>query len=320
MANVVEVSGLQVEFPIGDSYCKAVRGVSFNMSEGQKLGLVGESGCGKSVTALALMSLLPPLAKVSGTISFLGKNLLEATEAERQKIRGNQISMIFQEPMTSLNPVHRIGDQIGESLLLHKGMSGAEARQEAIRLLEHVGIARAAQVVDEYPHQLSGGMRQRVMIAIAMACHPSLLIADEPTTALDVTIQAQILDLMQKVAQDFGTSILMITHNLGVVAEMCDHVAVMYAGNIVEQGEVRQVFHHPAHPYTRGLLNSLPGITGKRSRLQPIEGNVPSIRNIPDGCAFAPRCREARVECREGVPPFHQVEPGHRSRCFASAP
>jgi len=320
LANVVEVSGLQVEFPIGDSYCKAVRGVSFNMSEGQKLGLVGESGCGKSVTALALMSLLPPLAKVSGTISFLGKNLLEATEAERQKIRGNQISMIFQEPMTSLNPVHRIGDQIGESLLLHKGMSGAEARQEAIRLLEHVGIARAAQVVDEYPHQLSGGMRQRVMIAIAMACHPSLLIADEPTTALDVTIQAQILDLMQKVAQDFGTSILMITHNLGVVAEMCDHVAVMYAGNIVEQGEVRQVFHHPAHPYTRGLLNSLPGITGKRSRLQPIEGNVPSIRNIPDGCAFAPRCREARVECREGVPPFHQVEPGHRSRCFASAP
>lgn len=319
MANVLEVRDLQVEFPIGDTYCRAVRGISFGMAEGQKLGLVGESGCGKSVTSLALMRLLPPTAKVSGTINMAGKNLLEIPERDMQKIRGNQMSMIFQEPMTSLNPVRKIGDQIGESLLLHKGLTGAQAHATAVKLLGHVGIARAAQVANEYPHQLSGGMRQRVMIAIAMACNPAILIADEPTTALDVTIQAQILDMMRKVALESGTSILMITHNLGVVAEICDHVAVMYAGKIVERGEVRQIFLNPKHPYTRGLLNSLPRITGTRTRLQPIEGNVPSIRNIPDGCAFAPRCSEVDSRCREETPGLYEVADNHWSRCFSSA-
>ena len=317
MANVLEISDLQVEFPIGETYFKAVCGISFSMAERQKLGLVGESGCGKSVTSLAIMRLLPPATRVSGAVSFRGQSLLGLPEAEMQEIRGNQLSMIFQEPMTSLNPVIKIGDQIGESLLLHKGLTGAQAHAEAVRLLEQVGIARAGQIANEYPHELSGGMRQRVMIAIAMACNPAVLIADEPTTALDVTIQAQILDLMTKVADEFGTSILMITHNLGVIAETCDHVAVMYAGNIVEQGEVRQVFHHPGHPYTRGLLNSIPRIEGQRSRLQPIEGNVPSIRNMPDGCAFAPRCREAQNRCREEMPGLYQVENNHWSRCFA---
>jgi oligopeptide/dipeptide ABC transporter ATP-binding protein len=317
LANVLEISDLQVEFPVGETYFKAVRGISFSMAERQKLGLVGESGCGKSVTSLAIMRLLPPATRVSGAVSFRGQSLLGLPEAEMQEIRGNQLSMIFQEPMTSLNPVIKIGDQIGESLLLHKGLTGAQAHAEAVRLLEQVGIARAGQIANEYPHELSGGMRQRVMIAIAMACNPAVLIADEPTTALDVTIQAQILDLMTKVADEFGTSILMITHNLGVIAETCDHVAVMYAGNIVEQGEVRQVFHHPGHPYTRGLLNSIPRIEGQRSRLQPIEGNVPSIRHIPDGCAFAPRCREAQNRCREEMPGLYQVENNHWSRCFA---
>jgi len=320
LANVLEISDLQVGFPIGDTHYKAVRNVSFAMTEGQKLGLVGESGCGKSVTSLAVMRLLPPSANISGKVSFRGQNLLELPEAEMQKVRGNQISMIFQEPMTSLNPVRKIGNQIGESLLLHKGLTGTQAHNEAVKLLGHVGIARADQVANEYPHQLSGGMRQRVMIAIAMACNPAILIADEPTTALDVTIQAQILDMMRKVADEFGTSILMITHNLGVIAEICDHVAVMYAGNIVEQGEVRQIFHHPGHPYTQGLLNSIPKITGERTRLQPIEGNVPSIRNIPDGCAFAPRCRQAQTRCREENPGLYSTEENHWSRCFVYAP
>jgi len=320
LANVLEISDLQVEFLVGETYCKAVRNISFDLAEGQKLGLVGESGCGKSVTSLAIMRLLPPTAKISGTVSLRGQNLLELPEADMQKIRGNQMSMIFQEPMTSLNPVCKIGDQIGESLLLHKGLTKSQAHAEAVRLLEQIGMASAAQVANEYPHQLSGGMRQRVMIAIAMACNPAILIADEPTTALDVTIQAQILDLMTKVADEFCTSILMISHNLGVIAEICDQVAVMYAGSIVEQGEVRQIFHHPSHPYTQGLLNSIPRIEGQRSRLQPIEGNVPSIRHIPDGCAFAQRCRMARDRCREEMPGFYQVENGHWSRCFECEP
>ncbi|MDA8337037.1 MAG: ABC transporter ATP-binding protein [Peptococcaceae bacterium] len=319
MTNILEIKDLQVEFPIGDTYCRAVRRISFAMAEGRRLGLVGESGCGKSVTSLAVMRLHPASARISGIISLRGQNLLDLPETEMQKIRGNQIGMIFQEPMTSLNPVRKIGDQIGESLVLHKGLTGAQAHREAVVLLGHVGIPRAGQVAGEYPHQLSGGMRQRVMIAIAMACNPAILIADEPTTALDVTIQAQILDMMRKVAEESGASILMITHNLGVIAEICDQVAVMYAGNIVEQGEVGQIFHHPAHPYTRGLLNSLPRITGKRTRLQPIEGNVPSIRNIPDGCAFAPRCREARNGCRIDTPGLYEVASGHWSRCFLYA-
>lgn len=235
-----------------------------------------------------------------------------------RSVRGNDISMIFQEPMTSLNPVQRIGKQIGESLILHKGMSPKAARLKAIELLKEVGIPRAEQIVDEYPHQLSGGMRQRVMIAIAMACRPKLLIADEPTTALDVTIQAQILDLMRKLAKENDMSILLISHDLGVVAEMCDRVAVMYAGKIVEEGSVQQIFKNPQHPYTKGLLNSLPKLTGERSRLTPIDGNVPSLRNMPEGCRFAPRCKHATEQCKQN-PEFHEIESGHRSRCWLHA-
>jgi len=265
------------------------------------------------------MRLLTPQTKVSGEVSYQGKNLLELPEAKMRGIRGNEISMIFQEPMTSLNPVHRIGAQIGESLVLHRGMSVKQARQQAIELLKQVGIPRPEQIVDEYPHQLSGGMRQRVMIAIAMACNPSLLIADEPTTALDVTIQAQILDLMRRLTKENRMATLLITHDLGVVAEMCDRVAVMYAGRIVEEGTVEKIFRNPQHPYTIGLLNSIPKLDGERGRLHPISGNVPSLRNMATGCRFHPRCPKAMDACREQEPNFYNVEDEHRSRCWLHA-
>jgi oligopeptide/dipeptide ABC transporter ATP-binding protein len=316
LSSVLEVRDLRIDFRIDEQYFTAVQDVSFDIREGETLGLVGESGCGKSVTSLSLMGLLQPPTKISGTVNYQGKNLLGLSEAQMRHIRGNEMSMIFQEPMTSLNPVHRIGAQVGESLVLHRGMSVKQARNEAIELLKKVGIPRAEQIVDEYPHQLSGGMRQRVMIAIAMACNPKILIADEPTTALDVTIQAQILDLMRKVARENGTSILLITHDLGVVAEMCDRVAVMYAGKIVEQGNVRQIFKNPQHPYTKGLLNSIPKLTGERERLHPIDGNVPSLRNMPKGCRFAPRCPHAMEKCFEQDPGFYEIEDGHVSRCW----
>ncbi len=316
LSSVLEVKDLRIDFRIDEQFYTAVQNVSFDIREGETLGLVGESGCGKSVTSLSLMGLLQPPTKISGTVNYQGQNLLELTETHMRHIRGNELSMIFQEPMTSLNPVHRIGAQVGESLILHRGMSAKQARLEAIELLKKVGIPRAEQIVDEYPHQLSGGMRQRVMIAIAMACNPKLLIADEPTTALDVTIQAQILDLMRNLAQENGTSILLITHDLGVVAEMCDRVAVMYAGKIVEQGAVRQIFKNPQHPYTKGLLNSIPKLTGERERLHPIDGNVPSLRNMPKGCRFAPRCPFATEKCFEQDPGFFEIEDGHVSRCW----
>ncbi len=316
LSSVLEVKDLQIDFKLDEKYYTAVSKVSFDIGEGETLGLVGESGCGKSVTSLALMGLLQPPTKITGSVMYQGKDLLSLSEAQMRHIRGNELSMIFQEPMTSLNPVHRIGAQVGESLILHRGMNVKQAKNRAIELLDKVGIPRANEIVDEYPHQLSGGMRQRVMIAIAMACNPKLLIADEPTTALDVTIQAQILDLMRDVAKEQGTSILLITHDLGVVAEMCERVAVMYAGRIVEQGDVRQIFKNPQHPYTKGLLKSIPKLTGERTRLEPIDGNVPSLRNMPKGCRFAPRCAFATERCFEQEPGFYEIEPGHVSRCW----
>ena len=320
MANVLEVNDLKIQFRIDEKYYSAVHGVSFHIEEGETLGLVGESGCGKSVTSLAVMRLLNQQTKVSGNVLYKDKDLLKLSESQMRGIRGDEISMIFQEPMTSLNPVHKIGAQIGESLVLHRGMSVKQAREQAIDLLRQVGIPRPEQIVDEYPHQLSGGMRQRVMIAIAMACNPSLLIADEPTTALDVTIQAQILDLMRRLTTENKMATLLITHDLGVVAEMCDRVAVMYAGKIVEEGRVRDIFRNPQHPYTIGLLNSIPKLEGERGRLHPISGNVPSLRNMASGCRFNPRCPKAMDVCKDQEPDFYAVgEEGHRSRCWLHA-
>lgn len=319
MSNVLEVKNLQIQFKIAEKYHQAVQDVSFSIREGETLGLVGESGCGKSVTSLSIMRLLAGDTKVTGQIHYGDRDLLKLSDSQMRKVRGNDIGMIFQEPMTSLNPVHRIGRQVVESLLLHRGLTGRKAVETAIEMLTRVGIPRPEQIVHEYPHQLSGGMRQRVMIAIAMACNPGLLIADEPTTALDVTIQAQILDLMRDLAKENRTSILLITHDLGVVAEMCDRVAVMYAGKIVEQGTVRQIFHNPQHPYTKGLLSSIPKITGERSRLQSIDGNVPSLRNMPQGCRFAPRCPSAMDKCRVTAPDFFDIEDEHKSQCWLHA-
>ncbi|QSO48971.1 ABC transporter ATP-binding protein [Alicyclobacillus mengziensis] len=319
MENVLEVKNLEIQFEINEKYYSAVKDVDFFIRQGETLGLVGESGCGKSVTSLSIMRLLQDSAKVSGSVMYNGKDLLKLPESKMRSIRGNEISMIFQEPMTSLNPVHRIGRQIGESLMLHKGMSARRARQEAIELLRKVGIPRADEVVDDYPHQFSGGMRQRVMIAIAMACEPKLLIADEPTTALDVTIQAQILDLMRKLAKENNMAILLITHDLGVVAEMCDRVAVMYAGRVMEQGPVREIFRNPQNPYTIGLMNSIPKLEGPRTRLQPIEGNVPSVRNMPQGCRFTARCPYVMDICREHDPGLLAVAENHISRCWLHA-
>jgi oligopeptide/dipeptide ABC transporter ATP-binding protein len=318
LSNLLEVNDLNIQFRLDEKYYSAVEGVSFHIKEGETLGLVGESGCGKSVTSLAVMGLLQDPTKVGGSIKFRDTELTKLPEKKMRSIRGNDISMIFQEPMTSLNPVHKIGRQIGESLILHKGLSGRQAHNQAIELLAQVGIPRPEEIVNEFPHQLSGGMRQRVMIAIAMACNPQLLIADEPTTALDVTIQAQILDLMRSLSRERNMSTLLITHDLGVVAEMCDRVAVMYAGKIVEQGPVRTIFKNPQHPYTIGLLNSLPKITGEKERLNPIKGNVPSLRNMPAGCRFAPRCPHAMDVCRT-TPELFEVEDGHLSRCWLHA-
>ncbi len=317
MSNVLEVDSLSVEFRINGEYFHAVHDVSFHIESGETLGIVGESGCGKSVTSLALLRLLTKNARVSGEVSYKGRNLLDLPDREMRQIRGNEVSMIFQEPMTSLNPVYKIGAQISEALRLHTQTTPRRAWQQSMEMLRSVGIARAEGVMGEYPHQLSGGMRQRVMIAMSMVCNPQLLIADEPTTALDVTIQAQILDLMRKLSKDLGTSVLLITHDLGVVAEMCDRVAVMYAGEIVEQGTAKDIFHNPQHPYTRGLLNAIPKLdAASKERLQPIEGNVPSLTRMPKGCHFAPRCPLVFEKCRAEAPGLFRVEPGHLSRCW----
>lgn len=295
----------------------AVRDLSFNIQQGETVGLVGESGCGKSVTALSVMQLIEGNASsIKGDIIFEGENLNTFSEKEMREVRGNKISMIFQEPMTSLNPVHKIGKQISEVLFLHGFATKANSKVKTIEILKNVGIPRAESIIEEYPHQLSGGMRQRVMIAMAMACNPKLLIADEPTTALDVTIQAQILDLMKKLQHQYNTAILLITHDLGVVSEMADRVIVMYYGQIVEQADVRTIFMNPKHPYTIGLLNSVPNIYSESNdRLTPIEGNVPNIGAIKEGCPFRFRCQHVHEKCHELNPALFKLD-SQMVRCW----
>ena len=318
MQRLLEVNGLCTEFVTPGGRVRAVDGVSFYLDKGETLGLVGESGCGKSVTSLSIMRLLQRGIGevVAGEVLFEGKDLLKLSEKELRQIRGNRMSMIFQEPMGALNPVYKIGFQMSEVLILHKGMKKKEAWEKSIELLKSVGISRPEMVVNDYPHQLSGGMLQRVMIAMAMSCQPQFLIADEPTTALDVTIQAQILDLMNDLKEHNDTAILMITHNLGVVAEVCDRVIVMYAGQMVESADVRTLFANPTHPYTRGLLKCIPKVEETRKRLDIIDGIVPSPFDMPKGCRFAPRCEFATERCHKEDPQVIDIGAGHTCRCF----
>jgi oligopeptide/dipeptide ABC transporter ATP-binding protein len=320
MPDLLQVKDLQTSFFTPEGEVRAIDGVSFEIGEGKTLGLVGESGCGKSVTSLSIMRLIPspPGKIVGGEIFYRGRDLLRLNNEQMRKIRGNEISMIFQEPMTSLNPVFTVGNQIGEAIQLHQGLGKRETRKKTIEMLRLVKIADPESRVDSYPHQLSGGMRQRVMIAMALSCNPSLLIADEPTTALDVTIQAQILELMKELQQKIGgMALLLITHDLGVVAEQADDVAIMYAGKIVERSSTRAIFSRPFHPYTVGLLNSLPGIGGlKKKRLDAIPGMVPSPLNLPSGCRFRDRCPRAQEVCAQTEPPLEENEPGHTVACY----
>ncbi|WP_152397534.1 ABC transporter ATP-binding protein [Paenibacillus guangzhouensis] len=318
MEPVLSIEKLETEFKTDAGTFKTVDGVTFYVAAGETLGVVGESGCGKSVTSLSVMGLLPKkIGRVrEGAIRFHGQNLLEKSEREMRAIRGNRIAMIFQEPMTSLNPVFRIGDQLAESISLHMKLRRKDAMKRAVEMLTKVGIPNPETVVREYPHQLSGGMRQRVMIAMAMSCNPEVLIADEPTTALDVTIQAQILDLMRKLQEEEQTAIVLITHDLGVVAEMCHRVVVMYAGQVVEEADVDTLFESPTHPYTKGLLASLPQLAGNQERLESIPGIVPSPLDMPKGCRFAPRCKYRMDACDEMMPELTEVAPGHRCRCL----
>ena len=321
-APLLEVDGLKTYFYTRDGIVRAVDGVSFTVQAGETLAVMGESGCGKSVTSLSIMRLIasPPGRIVSGRLMFGGRDLLELTEDAMRRVRGDEISMIFQEPMTSLNPVLTIGRQIAEALVLHRGMTRAQALARAVELLALVNIPEAARRIEQYPHELSGGMRQRVMIAMALACNPRLLIADEPTTALDVTIQAQILDLMRALKAKTGTAIVLITHDLGVVAEMAQRVVVMYAGRKVEEALVDQLFARPRHPYTQGLLNSIPKLAAEgaseRKRLAEIPGMVPSLKEDIAGCIFAPRCRHAVERCRREYPPLDEKAPGHFVACW----
>jgi peptide/nickel transport system ATP-binding protein/oligopeptide transport system ATP-binding protein len=309
---LLEVQGLRTWFHTDEGVAKAVDGVTYTVKKGETLGVVGESGCGKSVTALSVMQLLPmpPGNFEGGQILFRGQDLLTKTDAEMREIRGNEIAMIFQEPMSALNPVFTVGDQIMETVMLHRGLEREAARAHAVEMLRKVGIPSPEQRVDEYPHQLSGGMRQRVMIAIAMSCDPALLIADEPTTALDVTIQAQILDLMRELQDAEGMSMLLITHDLAVVAETAHHVAVMYAGKVVEYSPVEELFANPRHPYTIGLFQSLPDLAGEGERLETIPGIVPSAYNFPSGCRFRTRCPIATDRCASEEPALLNLEEG----------
>jgi oligopeptide/dipeptide ABC transporter ATP-binding protein len=319
MAELIQLKSLKTSFFTPEGEVRAVDGVSFDIGEGKTLGLVGESGCGKSVTALSIMRLVPspPGKIVGGEILYRGEDLLKLNGAAMRKIRGNEISMIFQEPMTSLNPVFTIGNQIGEAIHLHQGLGKRETREKTIEMLRLVKIADPESRVDDYPHQLSGGMRQRVMIAMALSCHPSLLIADEPTTALDVTIQAQILELIKELQEKLGMSLMLITHDLGVVAEQADEVAIMYAGKIVERAHTRDIFSRPLHPYTVGLLNSLPGARGKKKkRLEAIPGVVPSLLELPSGCHFRDRCPKAAGVCAETEPELVEKEKDHWVSCY----
>ena len=310
---LLEIQHLSTVFPTEAGLAQAVNDVSVSVDKGKVLGIVGESGCGKSITALSILRLVPPPGRIaSGSILLDGQNLLELKESQMQQIRGNRIALIPQDPMTSLNPVYTVGEQIIEAIELHHKSSRAQARTRAIEALEQVRIPQASARIDEYPHQFSGGMRQRIMIAMALVCEPELLIADEPTTALDVTVQAQILDLMREIQKERGTSIILITHDLGVVAEMCDNVAVMYAGAVVEYASVRELFQSPKHPYTLGLLNSIP--RPETERLIPIDGQPPSLVNLPKGCRFADRCPLVEPRSR-GRSPLEEKLPGHFVRC-----
>lgn len=310
---LMKVEDLSISFKIEDRWCRAVNGISFDILPNETLCIVGESGCGKSITAMSLMKLLPDTARIGGHVSFGGKDILSLKEAELEKIRGSRIAMIFQEPMTSLNPVLTVGEQIAEPLVLHKGMGWKDATIEAKNLLDLVRIPDAQKRLGQYPHELSGGMRQRVMIAIGLACRPEILIADEPTTALDVTIQAQVLALLEDIRKEQGLSILMITHDLGVVANVADRVAVMYAGDLVETASVADLFNTPKHPYTQALLRTVPR-ADEAFELLPIEGQVPPIQAMPEGCRFAPRCPEEHAAC--SVRP-HLSATSHAVRCWA---
>ncbi|MBD7909044.1 ABC transporter ATP-binding protein [Sporosarcina gallistercoris] len=315
---ILQVRNLQTHFTSDSGVVKAVDGVSFEVGKGETLGIVGESGSGKSVTSLSIMRLLKdtPGEIAGGEILYEGRDLTKISEREMRKIRGNEIAMIFQEPMTSLNPVYKIGRQLEESIILHMKVSKKAARERSIQMLNAVGISRPEKIVFEFPHQLSGGMRQRVMIAMAMACNPKVLIADEPTTALDVTIQAQILELMKSLTTTTDTAILLITHDLGVVAEMCDRVVVMYGGRAVEESDVVSIFTNPKHPYTQGLLESIPKIGDRVDRLSSIPGNVPIPAHMPMGCKFAPRCPHAMDICWEKEPAFDKLTDNHSVRCW----
>lgn len=317
----MEIRNLKTCFYTEDGVVPAIENVSFSLDKGETIGIVGESGSGKSVTALSVMRLIPnPPGRIEcGEIIFEGENLLEKRMDQMRGIRGNDIAMIFQEPMTSLNPVLTVGDQIMEAILLHQKLSKQDAKDKAVHMLRLVGIPSPERRVNDYPHQMSGGMRQRVMIAMALSCNPKLLIADEPTTALDVTVQAQILELMMALKDDLGTSVMLITHDLGVIAETADKVVVMYAGNVVEKAGVRELFREPAHPYTMGLLGSIPKLNEDSKRLQSIEGVVPSPFNMPKGCRFSPRCGHAMDICREREPVFAKIADGHHVSCWKYA-
>lgn len=319
---LLQVEDLRVEFRTRRGAASVLNGVEFHIRRGETLCVVGESGCGKSMTALALLRLIPsPPGRISGgKVLFQGEDLLQASEARMREMRGNRISMIFQEPMTSLNPVFTVGNQIGESLRLHAGLNAAQARARAIEMLRQVGIPAPEQRVDEYPHQMSGGMRQRVMIAMALACRPDILIADEPTTALDVTVQAQIFDLLRDLQRENGTAVMLITHDMGAVAEMADRVMVMYAGRVIEQGTTEEVLGQPLHPYTQGLINCLPELgssqSAQRDELVEIPGVVPSIWSLGSGCAFRDRCKSAMPHCADKVPPLMHADGGHAAACW----
>lgn len=313
---LLKIENLHINFITVDGTVKAVNGVDLELNKGETLGLVGETGAGKTTTALGIMRLVPnPPGKIlDGDIQFEGQSLLKLSEEEMRRIRGNKVSMIFQDPMTSLNPVETVGDQIAEVISIHQDVTKEEAKKKAAEMLELVGIPAAR--LNEYPHQFSGGMKQRVVIAIALACNPQLLIADEPTTALDVTIQAQVLEMMNKLKRDLGTSMLLITHDLGVVAQVCDKVAIMYGGEIVEAGSLEDIFENTKHPYTMGLFGSIPNMEDDVDRLSPIKGLMPDPTNLPSGCKFHPRCPYAKPICQEKIPTKTEVRPGHKTICL----
>ncbi len=318
---ILEVEHLETSFFTHAGEVKAVRDISFNVEKGKILGIVGESGSGKSVSLKSVMRLIEKPGKIkSGTITFNGEDLLAKTEKEMLQVRGKRIAMIFQDPMSSLNPVFRIGNQIMDSILYHDKVSRAKAKKRAIELLRLVGIPSPETRINNYPHEFSGGMRQRVMIAMALACHPELLIADEPTTALDVTIQLQILELMKDIQEKEGTTVILVTHDLGVVAELCDRVIVMYGGQIMEEGTVDEIFYEPMHPYTKGLLRSVPSLTCTKERLVPIPGSPPDLLNPPKGCPFCYRCKHAMELCVNEAPQFVETETGHRCACWLHDP